>query len=913
MNGTTRTVPLNDGDQMDIDANPFRPPPSTLAAQLVSNISSTHRPSIRSSDDSFNLLAALIKKFEALPEDEKVGEELVNHNRRTVYILTSAILDKTSTGRKSVVGNEEDLEQAAQAIDALITAVEATPIILVLVAEEDDLVDTGAVVPLWVWLWPRLLRLLGKNGTEGLWDKIVEFFECAFSAVRSRQTELWGLDLLMAAYLRQCAEAALLYVDAITSARLPLPFACDSFGCGGSQDVVQEQCTYTLKNGLDAFRHVDIILRLLVNLFCPPTGAVVNAEDINDLHGYTMWIFESFLELRTKAAQASVYADQQEEVRTCSMAIKTVDWILQALDRQLTEPVKRKGYRVLTRLIDEFASFTSRFSDILSVVELCTILLRLGSACTLSASLSQLVYRSLLPGLMHFVDAELERIDLDYSASDLISSVTTLGRSCESWTKPDAERKVCEFENEKPINQVRVLKLEKPEEIRSQDEPPTKRQKVEAAGLDTLSEIYDWLEKSLQISTNTVESLSDNFLHLSEAERLTAIELLGHALCAAARTLSMTWDSGGEIGDSECTVCDLLEAPPPLTEDEIAEDKNGVIYRASWMARVALSAVTETPEFDSSQKVRIFAMISLRKLALHVDDAEVFDFERSELGKWCFSSLSSKSRELRVAAGRTLPAFLRDSGDSLISRKNRVFALDALKQISEQSPIHLTETMVLAWGQIAAVSKNRELNFALLRLVEYLGHSHEVILAAASNEIVNTAEAHGVSLPQLFNPFWGTIAYRVVKDLHSRPQLTQSVADLLSMTVPDLLVLTQTHALPWLVLEEGRDVISRIAQARGDGGGDEAVVRNLPVVLSRLLTQSKQDIETYIIDLMNTYGLKFNENELTIYLRSVAVQIASELLKQAGDEADNSPSRVNNITPFTSAEAFTNLYRHDTH
>ena len=188
------------------------------------------------------------------------------------------------------------------------------------------------------------------------------------------------------------------------------------------------------------------------------------------------------------------------------------------------------------------------------------------------------------------------------------------------------------------------------------------------------------------------------------------------------------------------------------------------------------------------------------------------------------------------------------------------------------------------------MSKNRELNFALLRLVEYLGHSFEVVVAAASNEISNTAEAHGVSVQQLFSPFWSTIAYVAVKDLQKRPQLTQSMADLLEMTIPELLVNTQIHAVPWLVLENGRDVLARISQARGDADEGQVIVDNLAIIMSRLLTQNKSDMEEYIIDVIQSYSLRFDRNEFTVYLRSAAVMIAADLLKQAGEESENNPS-----------------------
>ena len=152
-------------DTMDLDTDPYNLPPSTLAAQLVNNITSTRQPSYRTPSDPFSTLVYEIKKFEDLPEEDKVGESLIVHNRRTVYVLTTAILDRLSSTSSDPFAEPG---QAGLAIDALITAITATPVILVREAEEGDLVDTGRGIPLWLWLWPRLLRLVGDRKSTRL-------------------------------------------------------------------------------------------------------------------------------------------------------------------------------------------------------------------------------------------------------------------------------------------------------------------------------------------------------------------------------------------------------------------------------------------------------------------------------------------------------------------------------------------------------------------------------------------------------------------------------------------------------------------------------------------------------------------------------------------------------------------------
>jgi serine/threonine-protein kinase ATR len=389
--------------------------------------------------------------------------------------------------------------------------------------------------------------------------------------------------------------------------------------------------------------------------------------------------------------------------------------------------------------------------------------------------------------------------------------------------------------------------------------------------------------------TILIES-SECFSHLEDNERSKAIRLLGLIPCASAGSLTVTRDRHGEIRSSECTVCDTTESLPHPAITKSTHDETVVIQ-----AIAVLSTLIKTPEFESSRKPRILAMIGLRKFALHSEATQFMDLEESTLGQWCLSSLRSSVRELRITAGRTLPAFLRDVKDLQISRKNRVNALNLLKEFSEQSPMHLTETWVLAWGRIARASKDRELNLALLRLVEYLGHTNQIISAVAFNEILNTAEAQGVPVGQMFSPFWRTIAHTAVKDLQSRPQTAQLLAELLSISVSEFLVNTQAHTLPWLVLDRKTDVIARISQARDDKDPSEAILENMAAIMPHLLVQNVPDIEIFIMQLLRNVSSRFNDIDLVECVRMAAIEIALELLKNAGDEDDSRKSRVSII------------------
>lgn len=64
-----------------------------------------------------------------------------------------------------------------------------------------------------------------------------------------------------------------------------------------------------------------------------------------------------------------------------------------------------------------------------------------------------------------------------------------------------------------------------------------------------------------------------------------------------------------------------------------------------------LENLLETSPFKSSKRVRIEAMLIVRRLTQHVESHNFVDLKTSVLGQWCLQSLKSSIRELRILAG----------------------------------------------------------------------------------------------------------------------------------------------------------------------------------------------------------------------------------------------------------------------
>lgn len=118
------------------------------------------------------------------------------------------------------------------------------------------------------------------------------------------------------------------------------------------------------------------------------------------------------------------------------------------------------------------------------------------------------------------------------------------------------------------------------------------------------------------------------------------------------------------------------------------------------------------------------------------------------------------------------------------------------------------------------------------------------------------------------------------------------MSELLQISVNDLLILIQSHALPWLVLTKKKDVVQKIVEARKDDARSAILdSTNHGPIVALLLVQDTTDIETFVMSRLREFS-KFDNCSLVDLLRAEAVPIIMELLKTAGDSNDATRNKV---------------------
>lgn len=148
----------------------------------------------------------------------------------------------------------------------------------------------------------------------------------------------------------------------------------------------------------------------------------------------------------------------------------------------------------------------------------------------------------------------------------------------------------------------------------------------------------------------------------------------------------------------------------------------------------------------------------------------------------------------------------------------------------------------------------------------------------------------------LLRPYWGSIGFAVAKDLHNKPQKAQQLSDLTEQSVSALLLSAQSEILPRLVLTKRKDILQRIATARGTSIQDVCTQprRNLAGILALLLCQTGPDVEKSAMETLTAIAPAFQQQnyDLSSWVKLDPVLVACEILKTASDQHESRRKQV---------------------
>lgn len=175
------------------------PPPSTLAAQLVGDISTTARSARPDETSELKRLFEAIETVKNDPDLLKTSAERIEHNHTLIYVYTRVVLEGLKWD-DPFAARERLKEEALKAIQFLKVTIQETPTVLNYVTDGKTFLHRGEE-PLWVWLFPKLLRMLGHPHCLVLSDVLQSFFHYILD-ISSKSGGLWNSCGLMYSYLQ---------------------------------------------------------------------------------------------------------------------------------------------------------------------------------------------------------------------------------------------------------------------------------------------------------------------------------------------------------------------------------------------------------------------------------------------------------------------------------------------------------------------------------------------------------------------------------------------------------------------------------------------------------------------------------------------------------------------------------------
>ncbi|RNJ56129.1 serine/threonine-protein kinase M1 [Verticillium nonalfalfae] len=369
-------------------------PPSTLAAQLVENISASTKSSRSDDNSELRKLSATIQEVESNPGILKTSEDQLRHNHLLTYVFIRAVLGGIKLN-DPFLDRKHLKSEVLQAISFLKLIIKETPAVLAYKTAETPFEMRGDE-PLWIWVFPKILRLLGHSRCLDLTDDIETFFYELLDILSSDNTK-WCLVSSITVYLREIANALLLRLrdtntimngrDESLQVTLPEDGTLELL-VGKATIHTIKQSTYTISGMAVGLRQASSLLKILGHPLVSQQHAML-PDDFFAAH--RPWLADSLLSLR------ALQEGWQHTVPLGRSGVLQSTLNLLAGDFKGTKSIaKRKVYTILALhcadIIQNFSELTTSEGEEATTAQqiFCCALLRLSHAALHDRSIGRL-------------------------------------------------------------------------------------------------------------------------------------------------------------------------------------------------------------------------------------------------------------------------------------------------------------------------------------------------------------------------------------------------------------------------------------------------------------------------------------------------------------------------------------------
>jgi serine/threonine-protein kinase ATR len=393
-------------------------PPSTLAAQLVDNIST---PAARSShpDETAELkrLFSIIERIKDRPDLLKTDQERIEHNHLLIYVYTRVALDGLQWDNP-FAKTAAQVAEASKALSFLQVTITETPDVLKYKAEDKAFLFRDQE-PLWLWLLPRILRMLGSEHCQALTPAIERF--CGFILdVVNHNTSLWDLgppiflffQTTFAAIIAALRDAHVPeedekdYTQGFELTLAPSPRLRQAIGQLNSAS--QQRCSYTLATLQHAVNHISSLLHIAKSaIVTDDAQSGSQSPSSTPFEHHLVWLLDCLASFNQVLVRCRNAADVPvlTVIQTCLDLVKgcepnsTVEGVSEILSQQIYSVMVTScsGAFEMSRQLLAAAEHSST-----TLYTLCLALLQLARAATMHKPVARLVKGLLLQPLKTF-------------------------------------------------------------------------------------------------------------------------------------------------------------------------------------------------------------------------------------------------------------------------------------------------------------------------------------------------------------------------------------------------------------------------------------------------------------------------------------------------------------------------------
>lgn len=311
------------------------------------------------------------------------------------------------------------------------------------------------------------------------------------------------------------------------------------------------------------------------------------------------------------------------------------------------------------------------------------------------------------------------------------------------------------------------------------------------------------IDKTVPVDLNCNQVLSflrqPKFWNSSDlSEKYRIVSQLGLLACEDSHHLMNKSDGICRLCNSGQQFCQLIDPNRPIAGE----------------FNTLLDKIVAQDSFLNDEVLRITCLKSIRRIWSSYQPPTTL-YRGTDSLYFVISSLRSNSRPIRLNAAHILPTLI-CVNDPAVQETNFKYMAAELQSLYSASlngvqPEYISETVLIAWGQLARVCNEELLNFVCIQLVDALGQSY--LSSVAITEIRAASKARNKTPYDLLFPFWPTVTLKVVRKSVEVPTVLNAFCRLVTLSVSRFARSCMPYVVPYLVadLAKPRDSTQSLA------------------------------------------------------------------------------------------------------